>query len=117
MPKEERDLLEQSTSTFVLGEMLKQKLHSQTLYLQGISILAMKMLINWMMGIKSIASTNQLPFEVLNKNSSVDPRLQNNLYNYFVSKIYVSLLPRYPAQIDFYDSLKSIFTTIEQKYF
>jgi len=56
-----------------------------------------------------------LPKDILKKNSSIDPRLQNDLYAHFKSQLYIGLLPKYPAAgQEFYNSLMSIYQTIDK---
>lgn len=113
MPKDDRELMEQSASTFILGEMLQENTIRNFIDSRKIEIdeSDLNRIDN---SIKAIVSGNQLPVEIIEKNSAIDPRLQNKLYQHFISKIYVSLLPKYPPQQDFYQSLEVIFHTIDE---
>ncbi len=117
-PLKERELLEQTTATFVLNYLSDSRNTVQN-YITTRDLIepdtdVIRKADNL---IKGIVERNRLPVEVLEKNSGIDPRLQNELYEHFQTLFYAYHLPKYPAASEFYDSLTAIYTTIDKIFF
>lgn len=116
-PIKERDLLEQTAATFVLNYMDNEQ-NTVAKYITEREIVhsAMDDVRSIDTSIKLISAKNLLPKEILKKNSSIDPRLQNELYTYFSSQFYTTLLPKHPAALEFYNSLLSVYLVIDDVF-
>jgi hypothetical protein len=117
-PSKERELLEQTTATFVLnyladsGNTVRNYIATRDLEQPDSDVIQKADNL-----IKGIVERNRLPVDILEKNSGIDPRLQNELYQHFQTLFYTYHLPKYPASSEFYDSLTSIYTTIDRVFF
>jgi DEAD/DEAH box helicase len=114
-PLKDREFLEQATSTFVL-DFLEDNNATVERFINDSKIVVNSLEdIHKIDGaIKNIVAKNVLPTEILRKNSSIDPRFQNELFLFFHTKIYTYFLPKYPAAgLEFYNSLVSIYQIID----
>lgn len=69
--------------------------------------------------IMQIKQDLQIPIEVLERNSSIDPRKQQKLYDYFIENFVdiENYFPLHPRNISFQINLKLIFSTVDRILF
>ncbi|MEO8887476.1 MAG: DEAD/DEAH box helicase [Mucilaginibacter sp.] len=117
-PAKEKDILEQATSTFIL-DFLEDNANTVERFVSE-NQMVLNSLDNILKidgAIKTIATKNVLPKEILRKNSGIDPRFQNDLFLLFHTKIYTYFLPKYPASgTEFYNSLVAIYQIIDDLF-
>lgn len=63
--------------------------------------------------VKKIAGKMNLPADIILKNRSIDPRLQNDLYN-ALAKLDSPPIPKHPSSGEFYSSLSKIFPILNE---
>lgn len=116
-PEKERELLEQAASTFMLNYLESQDQTLEKFVVdRELNDIDQENVLKASVSIKEIMSKNRIPEEILKKNSGIDPRFQNDLYKYFGSVFYISLLPAHPATGS-YNSLLNIYGIIDNIFF